>query len=341
MPIGWGIIGTGNHANNVTAPALNKAANGKLVAVCDLNEERAKEFATKHGVERTYDSLDKMLEDPELDVLYIATPNKLHAPQTIQAAEAGKHVLCEKPMALTVSDAEEMISISHKNKVKLGVSFPGRYHPVQQEARRYIQSGIAGEIYLAKAQYCRGGSRVSSSGWRGDPKIAGAGALYGTALHPIDILRFILDSEVAEVRALTDEEPPRYPVDNMVYVIMKFENGVTGVVISGTLAHRSDNDALVYGSKAKIICKGTIGSSVLGNLGEFQVDGDAINVRAEFPTDDYRPYTMIREVDAFNKWIEDDTEPSVTSHNGLQMVRISNAILESSRQGKAVKIEKG
>jgi len=340
MTIGWGIVGTGTHASNVTAPALTSVTNTELVAVCDINMELAKECAAKNGVERTYDSLEKMLEDPELDVVYIATPHNLHAQQTIQAAEAGKHVLCEKPMALTVSDGEHMIEACDKNNVKLGVSFPERYHPAHIEARRYIQSGIVGEINVVKAQYCRGLSRGAWRGWRSDPSIGGAGALYGTGLHPIDVLRFLLDSEVEEVRALTDEEPPQYPVDDMVYVIIKFENGVHGMVLTGILAPRSNNDAVLYGSKAKITCRGTIGAPMTGNLGELIVEGESVNAKMDFPTDNLLTYRMVRVIGAFNRWIEDDVEPSISGSNGLQMVKIGNAILESSRQGKAVKITK-
>jgi len=97
-----------------------------------------------------------MLEDPELDVLYIATPHGLHAQQTILAAKAGKHVLCEKPMALTVPDCELMIQACDKNKVKLGIDFQNRYHPAHREAHRYIQSGMVGEINVAKAQSLTG-----------------------------------------------------------------------------------------------------------------------------------------------------------------------------------------
>jgi len=89
MPIGWGIIGIGIHANRYAAPALAKAANARFAAVCSRSMERAKEFAAKHGVEKTYDSFEKMLADPEVDAVFVATPNNLHAQYTIQAAEAG------------------------------------------------------------------------------------------------------------------------------------------------------------------------------------------------------------------------------------------------------------
>ena len=168
--------------------------------------------------------------------------------------------------------------------------------------------------------------------------MAGAGALYGTAVHPIDLLRFILNSEIVEVRALTDEESPKYPVDDMVYVIIKFANGSCGTVIAGMLAPRSDNDVVFYGSEAKITCKGTLGRSLQGGLGQLLVNGDSINVAMTFPLDNPSTFRMVRVIEDFNNWVEGGTEPLISGYNGLQMVKVSNAILESSRQSRAVKI---
>ena len=337
MAIGWGILGVGTHAENFMRPAISKVANAKLVAVCDVTMERTREFADRHGVERAYDSFGKMLEDPDLDVLWIATPNSLHARQTVQAAEAGKHVLCEKPMALTIADAELMVDACNRYKVKLGVDFQNRYHPAHVEAQRLIQSGAAGDISVATAQFCRGFSRGFGKGWRNDPAIAGAGGLMGQGLHPIDLLRFLMKSEVEEVRALTDEAPPSRPVDEMDYMIFTFENGAHGVVISGMLAPRPDNNAILYGSRAKITCKGTVG---MWPQGELIVEGDNLNMNMTFPVEDPAgPDLYIRVVEDFNRCIEEDSEPNISGYNGLQMVKITNAVLESSRQGKAVRIK--
>jgi predicted dehydrogenase len=342
MSIGWGIIGTGGHADTMVAPAIKKVPGSSIIAAYDIKTESAQNFAARHSVENVYDSLDKMLKDPDIDSLYIATPNYLHSRLTIQAAEAGKHVLCEKPMALTIADGELMVEACRKNNVKLGVSFPERFHPAHQEARRLIRSGEAGEITLVKAQFCRGGARGgwrTWSAWRIDPNMVGAGALYGQGLHVIDALRFILDSEVAEVCAITDETPPDYPVDDMAYVIIKFENGLCGTVVCGMLAPRSENDAVFYGSNAKITCKGTLGAPLQGTLGELLVDGNSVNIKMNYPsTENPTIYRLIREIESFSQSIENDTDSGISGLNGLQMVRIGTAILESSRKGKRVKI---
>jgi len=339
MVIGWGVIGIGSHANRFMGPAISKAANTRFVAACSRSMERAKEFAAKHSVERVYESFEKMLEDPEVDAVYVATPNNLHAQQAIQAAEAGKHVLCEKPMALTEADCERMIETCDKNGIKLGIDFQNRYHPAHVEAHRLVQEGKVGKIYVAKAQYCHGFTRgfihsLWQGGWRTDLSIGGGGALMGTGLHPIDLLRFLLDSEVEEVRALCD---PRTSdtIDEMVYVILKLQNGVHGMIISGFIAPRSDDDVVLYGNQAKVTCKGTVGMPLRGEL---LVEGDSINLRMTFPTNDPLPGNYIRVIEAFNRCIEENTESDISGYNGLQMVRIANAILESNRKGKAVKV---
>ena len=165
--------------------------------------------------------------------------------------------------------------------------------------------------------------------------MGGGGALMGTGLHPIDLLRFLLDSEVEEVRALCD--PATNTIDEMVYVILKLQNGVHGTIISGFIAPRSDDDVVLYGNQAKVTCKGTVGMPLRGEL---LVEGDSINLRMAFPTNDPLPGNYIRVIEAFNRCIEENTESDISGYNGLQMVRIANAILESNRKGKAVKVQK-
>jgi predicted dehydrogenase len=325
MTIGWGIIGIGGHANRFMAPALGRAADTKLVAVASRDPGRAEAFAAKHGAKRAYNSIERLLADPELDVLYIATPNNMHCEETILAAKAGKHVYCEKPMALTVADCETMIQVCNYNKVKLGIDFQNRFHPAHVEARRLILSGEAGEVNVIKAQYAHGRSRNAprGTGWRNNPEVAGAGSLVGTGVHPIDLC--------------TDEKPPERPVDDMAYVIMTFQNGATAVVISGVLVPRSDDDAVIYGSKMKITCRNTVGMPLRGEL---IIEGDAVNLHETFPTEDPIPGLYIKAVEAFNKSIVDNTPPPASGYDGLEMVRVVAAIQESSRTGRAVKVKR-
>ena len=337
MTIGWGLIGIGTHANRFLGPAIVQSFDTSFVAVCGRSPERARDFAARHGVKRWYDSYEKMLEDPEVDVVLVATPNNLHAQNTVQAAKARKHVLCEKPMALTEEDCMQMIKACKENGVKLGVDYQNRYHPAHIEARRLIQDGTVGEIKVVCARYCSGFMRGRwKGGWRDDPEITGAGALMATAVHPVDLLRFVMDTEIDEVQAACVTQTPFHSVDEMVYSILKFKNGAYGTVVSGILAPRSDNDMIIYGSQAKITCKGTIAMPLQGEL---FVEGDSINIRMNFPVPDPVPASYIRLIEGFNRYIRDKAAFESSATNGLQMTRITSAILESSRLQKVVKVE--
>jgi 1,5-anhydro-D-fructose reductase (1,5-anhydro-D-mannitol-forming) len=339
MVLRWGIIGAGEIAGRSMAPALNRAAATRLTAVYSRHLDKAQAFADRFQAERAYDSLDSMLADPGLDCVYIATPNSLHAEQTVLAARAGKHVLCEKPMAITMEEGELMIEVCARHRVKLGAVYQNRFHPAHFEARRRVASGALGEIQLASAQLCRGYARDGHwRGWRVDPKMTGSGAIVAQAVHPIDLLRFLLGAEVAEVQAMTDEQPPARPVEEMVYSLLKFRNGTHATVIAGTLVPRYDNDVLLYGAKGKITCKGTLGVPLDNRSGELSVEGDAPALRQEFPLSTSAD-KMLKMVEDFNRAVIEDTEPAVSGHNGLQMIRIAVALQESSRSGRAVKVQ--
>lgn len=331
-PIGWGVVGLGAHFERRMAAAFGNAARSRLVAVCSRSPERARRIANRYAGVRAYGALHEMLRDPALDALYIATPNSLHAPQAIEAARSGKHVLCEKPLALLESDCEAMIRTCDEHRVKLGVVLQNRYHPAHVEARRLVATGALGPVAVARAQYghlrLRGGLR---DGWRGDPAIAGAGALLGTGLHPIDLLRFLLGSEVVEVRAWCDRGQSQ--VDEIVHVILAFSSGTSATVTTGVIPF-SDDDVVLYGERAKLACRGTVGMS---QQGELQVEG-AIQVRRSFPTENPDWENYRRVIDAFDRCVLENTPPPAPGHEGLMLCRIANAVLESCRLGRASKI---
>jgi predicted dehydrogenase len=338
MKIGWGVIGVGRFVKRFMGPAILRSDSSRFVGIFSRSTEKAKDFAEEFGVEYTYNSLEKMLNNPEIDVIYIASPNNLHTTQTIQVAESGKHVFCEKPMALTEQECEAMINACEKNNVKLGLNFQNRYHPAHIMARDYIKSNKIGKLFVAKAQYCHGSMKGRWQGWRNDPAATGAGALVGTGLHPIDLLRFLLDSEIKKVRSLVVNKTKYHQVDEMVYLILEFENGVDATLISGILAPRSDNDAVFYGNNAKIICKDTIGYA-REIEGQLIVEGDPLNINKKFPFD------MIglcaESINNFNKCIFENTHPDkgMSGNNGLQMVKITNAIIKSSKENRTIEIK--
>ncbi len=335
---GWAVVGLGKHADVYLAPAIQKARGARLAAVCSRGRAKAEAFAAKHGADKSYDSFEQLLSDPDVEVVVIATPNSMHADQTVLAAQAGKHVLCEKPMATTVSEGERMIEACRKHRVKLGVDFQNRHHPAHQEARRLIASGALGDITYASAQYAHGRIGGSLTGWRADVGMSGGGgSLYGAGLHCLDLLRFLIGKEVEEVVAVTDVGQLDRVVDETVLTILSFGNGTYGYAASGLHIPRSHNDLIVYGTKARITGTGTVGMQLVG---EIRVDSDGLISRSEFPVADSICGSYIRGVEAFNAAIEQDTEPDASGLDGLEMVRVAQAVLESSRTGRAVRISR-
>ncbi len=333
----WGILGAGEIAGRGMAPALNRAADTQLAAVYNRSMDKAQAFTTKYQARRAYDSLERFLADPDIDAVYIATPNSLHADHAVAAARAGKHILCEKPMANSVADGERMMEAAAKHNVKLAVVYQNRYHAAHVEARRHIASGALGEIQLASATHCRGFGRGGHwSGWRVDPAMAGSGAIVAQAVHPIDLLRFLLGAEVAEVEAMTDEAPPERPVEEMVYGLLRFDNGVHANVVSGTLVPRYDNDILFYGSAAKIACKGTLGVPLNGRDGELTFESDRGGETKRYESSSVAD-KMKDLVEDFTSHVTRNTSFGPSGANGLQMVRIALAMQESSRTRKAVR----
>jgi predicted dehydrogenase len=278
-----------------------------------------------------------MLADPDVEVVHIASPNNLHARQTIEAAEAGKHVLCEKPMALTVEDCELMIKTCKKNRVKLGVGFQNRHHMGHQEARRIIASGEAGNITLATAQFNVDWINFEWSGWRADPQAAGAGSLAAMGVHCIDLLRFLLGDEIEEVSALSDTKWNHKPLEDMILVNIKFENGPFASVVAGLHVAHTSNDIVIYGTKLKIIGENTIGMPLEGQL---RVTGEELTIDTVFHFPNSAVASFVRQAEAFNKAIDEDSEPSASGEDGLEVTRVTSAILESANRGQSVRIKR-
>ena len=304
MAIRWGIIGLGDIAERNFVPALREAADAELHSVVSRSLDKAKAFAAEHKFARAFGSLDDMLADPQLDAVYIATPNGLHAEQTIAALRVGKHVLCDKPMALTVAAGERMIEAADQHAVNLAVAFRNRYHPAHIDTRRHVKAGDLGEIQYARAQLFVGGKRGHWQGWRRDPVLGGSGSIVGQAVHPVDLLRFILDDEVVAVRCVTDEDPPERPVDEMTFTILTFRNGAHATIASGALVPNSDNDVVVYGSKAKIFCKGTLGTPKPGKPQEIVIEGDSAGISVGCPAGDTAVTRTARLIEYFHKSIQ-------------------------------------
>ncbi|MFQ5879832.1 MAG: Gfo/Idh/MocA family protein, partial [Dehalococcoidia bacterium] len=273
-----------------------------------------------------------------VDVVYITTPNSLHCGQTLQAAQAGKHVLCEKPMALSVADALTMIRACRDANVTLGVSLQNRHHPAHVEARRQVQKGDAGQVTVATAQYShdfRPDFRWSNWHWRGDLAMAGGGSLMGMGLHCIDLLRFVLGREVETAYAFSDEDLGAGRPDETTVCLLRFQGPVHALVINSIHVPHARNDLVLYGSQARIEGVDTVGMPWKGHL---RITKGDVTTEVSYPSDKPTFGLFVRVVEDFNRAVLTGTEPAATGADGLALVRIADAIQGSARRQKAAPI---
>ena len=335
MPVGWAVVSTGRHPDQKMAPAISAAEDTELAAVVSRDLARAQDFAQRHEARAAYDDFDVMLHDPAVQVVYLASPNALHAGQTVKAAEAGKHVLCEKPMAITQDECQLMVDACQHHNVRLGVGFHLRHHPGHQRLRDVVQSGSLGTLALAQAQWGSGArglaapqARPPLQQWWEDPALVGAGAFMGTGVHCVDLLRYLLGEEVLEVTALTDAQP----LEHLATVLLRFQSGTLGMVTSSRRLPDSRNDVVVYGSHGR---GGVHGSLHVNLQGELAVTSETVELQERYdPPDPLQMY--VAQVEAFNQAVAQGTDPVASGWDGLKTAEVTIAMVESATSGRRV-----
>lgn len=342
MAIGWGFIGTGNYPNSRVAPAAALAENTSIIAAYGRDQKRAEEFAKTHGALAAYTSIEDLLSDSRVDVVFVATPNHLHAEHVQLAAKAGKHILVEKPMATTVSDCVDMIKVCHANNVKLGVGFQLRFHPGHVEASRLVREGVLGEVALAQVLLGSGvrgeTKREMRTGlrewWETPDMVGGARSMIGTGVHCVDDLEFILGQTVVEVAAISDGQTADYPLEDLVSLSLRFSGGAIGTMCSGSRIPDAINDLTVYGSDGRVFMKNGASPAMGGSL---EITSETVNSEESYTPD---PMALVKwQIEGFNKSVTNDKEPTASGIDGLRSVQITEAMIESVRTRRTVSVE--
>ena len=344
MTMGWGIVSTGRHPDLKIVPAMKRAEGNRLIGVYSRDRERAEAFAEKHGIPAAYDSLGDLLKNPGVHAVFIASPNSLHALHTKLAADAGKHVLVEKPMAVNVSEAMDMVRACRRTGVKLGVGFHLRHHPGHIRARQLIREGVLGTITVAHAQFCfpdkRGvvdlPRRPALSQWWEDPALTGgAYSIMGMGVHALDLLHALLAQPITEVAAITDGQTAKQPLDNIAVIALRFASGTVGTVTCGRRVPDTRNDAVIYGTEGRVWLKDTLYEPLKGGL---EVVSDSVNLEEPYPGGDLLSLYQL-EVEAFQRAVQCKEDFEASGMDGVRAVQVASAIVESASTGRTVKIE--
>ncbi len=340
--IKWGVIGSGGIAKRRTIPeGISKAGNAELSVVFDIDEQVNAEAAEKFGAVQAA-SIEELL-GADIDAVYIATPACLHTEQVRACATAGKHVLCEKPLGMTTTEAEEMIELCKRAGVRLGCAFMMRFVAQHCEALKLIRDGRLGKLTYARAQLSCWYPPIEGA-WRQDPATGGGGALIDMGGHCVDLLEMFF-GKVTRVSCFINNTVHDYKSEDSAVVMLFFENGAIGTVDTFFCIpdNSSKNVLELYGSKGSILANGTIGQGPAGQMKAFleedSEDYDAQQGRTEAHEMVLAPEpvnTYQAEIEEFGRAVIEDREPLINGELGLRSQKILTACYESTSSGKVV-----
>lgn len=254
----WGMIGCGDVTEVKSGPAFGKVAGSKLVAVMRRSKDKAADYARRHQVPKWYDDADKLIRDPEVNAIYVATPPSSHAQYTIAAAEAGKPVYVEKPMARTYNECQQMIEACRNARVPLFVAYYRRCLPAFVKIKELVDSGIIGEIRFLKIELLLPPRpedlNEKDLPWRVRPEISGGGYFFDLAAHQLDFLDFVFGA-IVSVQGRAANQAKWYAAEDVVCANFQFESGVIGSGIwCFTVPDFNESDRTeIIGSKGKIV----------------------------------------------------------------------------------------
>jgi len=315
--LGWGLIGCGDIAQKRVAPAIRDSASCELIAVNRARSELAGPFAKQFGARRWYLDWKRLLRDEEIDAVYLATPVHLHCEQAIAAAEAGKHVLCEKPMAMNVRECDQMIDACRINKVKLGIAYYRHFYPVVDRLKAIIQAGEIGAPILAQINAFEKFDPTADDprAWLLRKDLAGGGPMFDFGCHRIEVLTNLFGA-IKEVKAMTANVVFDREVEDTASALFRFERGACAVLSVSHAAAESKDSVLIFGSlgsiRVSILNEGKI--RVIGKLGErYEVHPPHANLHAPL-------------IEDFVQAVLTDREPTVSGETGRAVALVEEEI---------------
>jgi xylose dehydrogenase (NAD/NADP) len=247
VSVRWGVIGCGSIATHAICPAIRWSHNGVLAGVASRDRAAAERKAAETGASRAFPSYEALLDSPEIDAIYIGLPTGLHAEWALRAAEAGKHVLCEKSLTLTHADASRVAAAFRARKLRLVEAFMYRHHPQWRVVEAMIARGAIGDVVAVHA-HLSGYLRVASDHrWS---RSLGGGALRDVTCYPVDAARFLTGREPLRARAFADRTTPE-GVDASSYAVLEMDGGIHAVCSGSLRAHRAQHLS-VLGSDGRI-----------------------------------------------------------------------------------------
>lgn len=334
-----GVIGCGRVSPR-HLDSLRELPNARVVAVSDVIEARAARAAKDHDA-AIHTEYRKLLDRPDVDVVNICTPSGMHASMAIEALQAGKHVLVEKPIALSLHDADRMIGAAASCGRRLGVVLQNRYNPPMQELRRVVDDGRLGRLLLGSVtvRWFRS-QEYYDDGWHGTLAMDG-GSLMNQSIHHIDALQWMM-GPVESVSAYTATLAHRIEVEDVAVATVRFRGGALGVIESSTVTYPEnlEGSLALFGEKGSVKVGGTaLNRKVLWKIaGELEHERDVL-VHDEIDPPSIYGYSHKAVIAEFLSAVREDREPATPGHEARKSVALVLAMYQSAREGRSVLVD--
>ncbi|GGB19220.1 glucose-fructose oxidoreductase [Sphingomonas metalli] len=335
--LGYAIVGLGSYGLGMIIPQFKNCEHSRLAAVVSGDPAKARRVADEHGLPArsiySYADFDRIRDNPDVDIVYVCLPNAMHAEYTIRAARAGKHVMCEKPMAVSVAEAESMIAACRQAKRKLMIGYRCHFEPFNLEAMRLAHTGAAGKIRYVRSEH--GFVQGDPSRWRLKRALSGGGSLMDMGVYSLQAARYMTGEEPVAVtaRESTDRSDPRFrEVEDMIEWTLEFPSGALAGCQSMYSANQ--NRILLMGDKGRIELEPA--TRYEGNRMWTGKDG---REQAVSPPPGPARTQFAGQLDHLVQCVRTGAEPIVSGEEGLRDMRIVEAIYRSAREGRTIRLD--
>lgn len=318
-PVRWGVLGVAGIAVSKVIPAIQRSEHARVVAIASRDLAKARDAAERLGIERAYGSYDELLADADVDVVYNPLPNHLHVPWSVRAAEAGKHVLCEKPIALNAEEARELLRVRERTKVHIAEAFVVRSHPQWLKTRELVRGGGIGELRLITGHF---------SYFKTDPQNVrnrvewGGGGLLDIGCYPVMLSRWLFDAEPQRVITLMERDPD-FGVDRLTAGLLDFGIGHASFTTGTQLANAQRMQIL--GTDGSITLERPFGPPP-DQHARLVVNGETIEFAA---VDQY-----VLQADAFSRAVRGLGDVAMTLEDSIANMMVLDALFRSAESGQ-------
>ncbi|WP_311267782.1 Gfo/Idh/MocA family oxidoreductase [Sphingobium sp. WCS2017Hpa-17] len=332
--IGYAIVGLGSYATRQIMPNFARCDHARLVALVSGTPAKLDQYGADYGIPRThrysYADFDRIRDNPDIDIVYVVLPNSLHAEYSIRAAQAGKHVMCEKPMAVSVAECEAMIAACRKAGTKLMIGYRSRFEPYNRLAIDLARAGHVGRTQIITADH---GFPIRPDQWRLDRLLSGGGSMMDIGIYSLNAARYLSGEEPVEVTAVeaTDRSDPRFhTVEDKINFLLRFPSGIIANCVSSYSS--SHNGYRVSGTQGWIDMEPA--TSYAGQVMTIRKDG--VTAPRTLPAPAKNQFAG--QLDHMAECIISGATPIVAGEEGLADLRVIEAIYRSAADGRSIRM---